>query len=670
MRLYKKFLTALLVILLITLATTVPTQPAAAAAGTLLLTAITSGPPGAAVSVTGTGYTTGNTYTVTFGTLNVASGTVVDGGFSAVFPVPTLPRASYTVTATTTGAVNDTTPSPPSFAITPQIFLSTNSATVGDPVVVSGNGFAASQTVNIFFDSATLISSISNATGSFSGASFIVAEQAAGIHTLSAGDLTGQSPSPSVSLSITPKISLSTTIVAVGSTFTVSGNGFAASSTISFLLDDVSIGTTATSNANGTIPSTSLTIPTTRGGSRTFTVKDAAGNLATATITISATMSINPGTGPAGTTVTVAGKGFLAGASILLTYSGTSITTTPIQVITDINGSFSATFVVPPSASGSYPVVASDGVNVSSANFSSVATASISPVRGNIGTFITASGAGFKSNSTVTINFRTFQAGTANTDDKGSFTATFAALPSGAGNQTITITDQVNTLTFTFTVVPSAKINLTSGFVGTDVAVTGTGFAASRSLTVSYDAAQVTSGTTDGNGTFTVAFKAPVSKGGDHLVTVTDSTNTSTFTFAMDATPPAAPSLLLPARFAKADAMPVLDWSDVTDPSGVTYTLQLSRDATFASILLEKKDLTASAYKLTEKETLQSVSKSRPYYWRVKAIDAASNESDWPTPSAFFVGFVLATWALYTIFGVVALGLGVLGYWLGRRSVT
>ncbi len=72
----------------------------------------------------------------------------------------------------------------------------------------------------------------------------------------------------------------------------------------------------------------------------------------------------------------------------------------------------------------------------------------------------------------------------------------------------------------------------------------------------------------------------------------------------------------------------------------------------------------------TEAEKLQSVSKEAPYYWHVKAIDGAFNESQWSGTGAFSVGFSLALPQplIYTIFGIGALLLGMFGFWLGRKT--
>ena len=73
---------------------------------------------------------------------------------------------------------------------------------------------------------------------------------------------------------------------------------------------------------------------------------------------------------------------------------------------------------------------------------------------------------------------------------------------------------------------------------------------------------------------------------------------------------------------------------------------------------------------LTKAEKLASVKEEHPYYWRVKAIDSAANESEWSEPNSFYVGysFVLPKWTIYTLIGVGVLFIGFLVFWLRRRT--
>jgi len=138
----------------------------------------------------------------------------------------------------------------------------------------------------------------------------------------------------------------------------------------------------------------------------------------------------------------------------------------------------------------------------------------------------------------------------------------------------------------------------------------------------------------------------------------------------MESTAPPIPQLLLPEDASKAEAETYFDWEDVTDDSGVTYTLQIAIDADFTSIVLEKEGLTYSDYTITKGEGLQPTIKEAPYYWRVKAVDGASNESEWSTTTSFYVtsAFALTGWVLYALIGLGVVLLGFLCFWLGRRT--
>jgi len=138
----------------------------------------------------------------------------------------------------------------------------------------------------------------------------------------------------------------------------------------------------------------------------------------------------------------------------------------------------------------------------------------------------------------------------------------------------------------------------------------------------------------------------------------------------VEAEAPPLPAPLQPETETKARAETYFDWGDVTDPSGVSYALQIATDAAFTTLVLEKKGLTVSEYTLTGEEKLPSVEKEAPYYWRVKAIDGAYNEDEWSTPRSFWVGFlfILPTWALYTLLVVGVAFFTYVGFLIGRRT--
>jgi hypothetical protein len=203
-----------------------------------------------------------------------------------------------------------------------------------------------------------------------------------------------------------------------------------------------------------------------------------------------------------------------------------------------------------------------------------------------------------------------------------------------------------------------------------ELTISGTGFIAGGKVTITYDDTVVGTATTDDDGNFSANFTTPPSMAGNHTVTATDGTNTLTFIFTMESDTPSIPVLLLPEMAAIADAETHFDWEDIDDPSGITYILQIGTDTTFSSIVLEKKELIQSEYTLTEEEALKAAGTDAPYYWRIRAIDGASNKGKWTNAVLFFVSpstQLMPDWTLYLWIGLGALLLGVLGFWIIKR---
>ncbi len=81
-------------------------------------------------------------------------------------------------------------------------------------------------------------------------------------------------------------------------------------------------------------------------------------------------------------------------------------------------------------------------------------------------------------------------------------------------------------------------------------------------------------------------------------------------------------------------------WSEVSDASGVTYVVEIAENLNFFPLKpgMKKADLTESRCTATIEPGT--------YYWRVKAIDGAGNESEWSiSPYPFKVGFI-SIWSI------------------------
>src|SRR3989475_765388 len=167
-------------------------------------------------------------------------------------------------------------------------------------------------------------------------------------------------------------ISLSPSSGPAGTAVTVTGNNFSPNSAIITLYyDATSVTTTPTIiRTEERSVTDAIAVPSpSNPGSHTVNATDASSNSASTPFTVTtpppppvATISLNPSSGPAGTTVTVTGTNFSPNSAIIaVTYDGTSVTTNPAIIQTDSSGGFSATFAVPsPSNPGSHTVNATD----------------------------------------------------------------------------------------------------------------------------------------------------------------------------------------------------------------------------------------------------------------------------------------------------------------------
>jgi len=92
-----------------------------------------------------------------------------------------------------------------------------------------------------------------------------------------------------------------------------------------------------------------------------------------------------------------------------------------------------------------------------------------------------------------------------------------------------------------------------------------------------------------------------------------------------DNTPPPTPLLVSPTNGTITnDNTQTFKWSAVSDPSGVTYTLQVDNDSDFTSPEINPSDLIDNAY-------TPSYLAEENYSWRVRAVDGAGNLGDWST---------------------------------------
>jgi len=188
------------------------------------------------------------------------------------------------------------------------------------------------------------------------------------------------------------------------------------------------------------------------------------------------------------------------------------------------------------------------------------------------------------------------------------------------------------------------------------VEATGLGFGTSAPINLTYgDGAARATAVANAAGSFRLEFSVPKSNHGDQLVRVQDENgNEARVTFVVESTPPEAANLLSPKNGARGGILggfrPAPKWAPVNDPSGASYTLQIDTNPDFSNPRLEKTGLVSPSYALTKEEGLPR----GKYYWRVKAVDGASNESPWSSAYVVRSG-ILPVWVIPTLVTVAVL---------------
>jgi len=382
-------------------------------------------------------------------------------------------------------------------------------------------------------------------------------------------------------------------------------------------------------------------------------------------------VDLRPADGMVGTDVTILGKGFYASEEVTVYYSGERVDNGVETAGT--TGELSYSFTVPESTAGDHQVRVEDTLgNSEGADFQVIPFIELDRSLGATRDEITVGGTGFGDRVDVIVEFDGTDVAVEQTDRKGSFEVAFNVPVKPPGNYDINVEDDDgNEDEMSFTITAGIDLSQYEGNVGTTLTVSGIGFMVNHDVVVRYDDLQVATATTDGNGAFSVTVVVSASVAGNHTVAASDDINIVTRIFTMESSPPETPELLLPGDGEESEAEAFLSWEAVHDSSGVYYNLQIATDADFASLVLEKDDLPTSDYILEVAEELSPTDKDAPYYWRVKAVDGASNESGWSESASFYVSsgrFSLSAPARNALIAVGITAGVFFGFWLGRRT--
>jgi hypothetical protein len=554
--------------------------------------------------------------------------------------------------------------------------MSASQGVVGTTVTISG---LTSGSYSIKWDGVVIKQGTLYGSGT-SSVSFTVPDTTGGSHIVTIDNSGTPVISTMLPFAVLPSISISANSGVVGDEVTVDGKGFAASeNNIVVTFDGTNAKTGITAGSTGSWETT-FSLPASANGSHTVGASGQttnASDIPAVTVTINPKISLTPVSGNVGTSVTVSGTGFgKSEGSIQVTYDKTGVKT---GLSADTKGSWNVSFIIPNSTKGGHTIDASGASTSADAvpalTFIVSSAVTVKPASGNVGDAITVAGCGFGGNEsgiTITLDGNIIKSDII-ANSEGCWTSPMTVPATTVGNHVVdaygastTASEVADTK---FVVLSKMNLEPAEGHVGSNIAVNGTGFGADKKLTLKYDSTNlVTEFTTDDKGNVQASLVAPKSLHGEHNITATDAGGTSaSAVFTMESTPPPVSQIVSPKEGSRVGLFDrvttTFEWAPVTDPSGVSYSLQISSQSDFTTTLLSKENLVESKYTLTDDEALPRAK----YYWRVKAIDGASNDSGW-TQSIEFKAGLMPLWAFILIVIVAVLFLTRLVFFLRKKG--
>jgi hypothetical protein len=428
-------------------------------------------------------------------------------------------------------------------------------------------------------------------------------------------------------------------------------------------------------------------VPESYKGVHTVLAEDEEGVDAYADFTVRPGLTISPQEGAVGTTVNVKGVGFAEDEEHieLLYYSSGSSEVMENSIPADENGSWQYSFQIPPSPQGSHKIDAqgddSRPYDVRDATFTVTAGISLSALSGSPGNTLTVTGNGFVANERdikILFDGELVETGTEmiRADDAGHWDQNLEVPEMPEGTYTVTAegewTEGITPINFE--IGPGLILSPNQGHVGTNVTVTGGGFAAGKGVDIMYDGSLIETAHTNTEGSFEVMFPVPESPHGQRQVTAeVDGEVQANRTFTMESVPPPIPELISPPDGSRVGIMgsvrPTFEWSAVSDPSGVRYSLQIATSdnvtatGEFVDPIVSIAGIVGTNYTLNATDALPYGT----YYWIVQAADRAENKGGWTEPVSLRVGF-LPLWASIAIIVAIVALIGTLLYFFVIRK--
>jgi len=362
-------------------------------------------------------------------------------------------------------------------------------------------------------------------------------------------------------------IALSISTGAVGEEITVTGSGFDPTnqyvniifgrnpgSLIDYTTDIYEIVKVEPLNADGTF-STTFAVPAMLGGGSTYDtviqgtyyvfityhIPPDTNTLTVLQITpfevLGGKATITPGSGPAGTEVTLKGEEFGSNEELLVIFDDIGIGILEGDRQTNSSGAFSNTkIIIPASTAGEHTITVSGKTSghKAGAKFTVEPHVTIVPSQGAVSSTITTSCTGFGGGVEITVFYNDVTKSTGITESNGSYVFSLPPSSMQEGSYVVKAVDslgnesQVNYKIFDAVV----SVEPTSGSPGWEVEVSGNGFRPNRTITITFGGYGVSPDTeTDGNGDFSAIFTVPLGTIRVFEISITDGNSTKKVDF-------------------------------------------------------------------------------------------------------------------------------------------
>jgi hypothetical protein len=585
-------------------------------------------------------------------------------------------------------------PSSPVLA-SPVLTLVPTSGAVGMTVTVSGTVFDSykGDNIHIFFDDAEIANSplVVPPEGTFSVDFIVPTNAATGNHSVEVRSETPQSSMLARNVFVVEAASLTISISEgwVYTSVVVAGSGFCVGKPVRLQYMSATLEDLGTVIASDTGSFTyQFAIPISAAGFHKITAANDLGNHGETQFKVLPQFTLNLASAGSGDIVSASGMGFANNSTVNILLGSVKIATTT----TDELGSFKDDIEVPFVKPDPYDVTAQDSQGNSGATrFTVTAGAKLSENVGTTGSELTVTGSGFIAGHIIEIKYDNDVIATTEADNNGDFTATFI-VPTGGGKHLITVTDGSTTKKINFNLekepppVPTlllpnnnTETKAEAFFDWTDVTASNIPVTYELEIASDQNFASIIFDKTKIEGSqYTLSqseilaaeFKDTPYYWRIRAIDGADNKSEWSSSWSFHVSVPSKPTLILPASNAKSELPVHFSWESTTSLSPpLTYQLQIAANPDFASLILNKTELTSSDYIVSEDSNL-NLKNDTTYYWRVKATDKSLNSSDWSATGSFnFIapsGFPVWAICVLAIFGgLIAL---LVAFRAGRRT--